>query len=135
MNIKEIEEKREADYYDTMATMIENKNFESMLDDWYACFDYILSSFRAEYTGGIISDLFFNFSMCNWNALHIENTEYATLTQEELRTKFAYECSYMSDRTSYDRLFKAHWLFLNAYPTEMNEEKIKWDKLNLIKGN
>lgn len=67
-----------------------------------------------------INSLFYDFDMSNWEALHKENTEYKNYTKSELIESFASECSYISDRASYDRLFRTHWLFRNAFEKEMN---------------
>ena len=65
----------------------------------------------------------------------LKSSEKRRMKEDELIKEFACNCAYISDRASYDRLFRTHWLFLNAFPTEMKKEKIKWDELNLIEGN
>ena len=50
----------------------------------------------------------------NWDALHIENTEYANEKKDKLLQSFCSEVEYIYDRISLDRLFRAHWLY-NQY--------------------
>jgi hypothetical protein len=66
--------------------------------------------------------------MVNWDDLDKENSIYKQDSKEQLIEKFCYECVYICDRVSYDRLFRTHWLFLRAFEDELDlllEEKNK----------
>ena len=58
--------------------------------------------------------------MDNWTATHKENTEYTNYSKMKLIDEFCGECHYISDRISYDRLFRAHWLFRQVFIKEFN---------------
>ena len=106
-----------AEYYSTMCGGM-GDTFEEILPNWRLCFSYFLLPKGFEEPA--IKDLFFEFEMDNWKALHKENTRYAGYSKEELIESFKAECSYISDRMSYDRLFRAHWLFRQAFRNELN---------------
>lgn len=117
----------EVTYYDYMGNMICIPNFDEIHRKWRICFSYILKNMGVGYTDKIITHLFYEFDMENWSAMHQENSEFKDKTNEELIELFGGECSYISDRTSYDRLFRAQWLFRRAYEKEIN--KIKYPSL------
>jgi hypothetical protein len=110
----------EEKYYQLMGSMRKYKSFQKLHQNWYLCFEYILRSFKCNFSKKSINSLFYDFDMSNWEALHKENTEYKNYTKSELIESFASECSYISDRASYDRLFRTHWLFRNAFEKELN---------------
>ncbi len=89
-------------------------DFESILALWEKCFcAYLKSTIGLSKKGG--KKLFRDFRMENWKALHLENTDYANETKAELIESFQCECIYISDRMSFDRLFRCHWLFNRAF--------------------
>src|SRR3989344_6026350 len=98
-------------------------DFKTIHKNWFKCFDYILRSFKSGHNAKTIKSLFYDFDMDNWTALHKENTEYKNNTKEGLIKNFCGECGYISDRTSYDRLFRTHWLFRQAFNRELMEVK------------
>lgn len=117
----------EQEYYRAMNTMPTYKSFETLHKKWYECFSYILKSYKKGYNKKIIDSLFYDWDMQNWTALHKEKTEYALYSKDELAVEFQHACTYICDRASYDRLFRTHWLFKNAF-----EEKIDKIRFPLI---
>lgn len=110
----------EEEYYKKMHNMRKLKTFKSIHKNWYECFNYILRSYKVSFTDRAINSLFYNFDMQNWTALHLDKTEYKNYSKEDLLEEFFGECSYISDRTSYDRLFRTHWLFRRAFDSELD---------------
>lgn len=102
-------------YYDLMCEMSTDMDFDELYKRWFSCFLYILKSFKVGYTFTVASSLFFDFHMMNWIDLHKENSEYKDYTKEKLIESFCGECHYICDRVSYDRLFRTHWLFIQAF--------------------
>ena len=100
----------------------ECQDFDEFLAVWYPCFGYMLKKLCKGHNRRTIKSLFWDFEMANWEAMHQENTEYANYNKEHLIGAFISECAYIVDRFSYDRLFRAHWLFLRAFDKEV------WDK-------
>lgn len=109
------------EYYDIMCNFKSLTDFKDIHDKWFSCFHYILT--RWGFNKRSIKSLFDNFVMLNWKDLHQENTEFKDLSKELLYNSFAGECWYISDRMSYDRLFRTHWLFLRAFHDELNKLK------------
>ena len=116
---------KEDEYYNLIENFNQKMSFEEIHDKWFKCFSYILKSYRLGYTNKIIKSLFYHFDMDNWKAMHKENTEYKDCSKEQLIDHFCGECSYICDRTSYDRLFRTHWLFKKAFSNELWGLKIK----------
>jgi len=106
-------------YYDLMCNFGRLDTFEEVNKHWFKCFSYILLRLCKHYNREVIKDLFINFSMENWGALHREVTEYSDTSKEELKEEFDSECNYIADRISYDRLFRTHWLFRQVYEKEL----------------
>lgn len=100
---------------------INNMGFDEIHEKWLNCFAYILKSFDVDFSYKSINSLFYFFEMDNWKTMHQENTEYKNYTKEELIDSFGNECHYISDRCTYDRLFRAHWLFRTAFNDEINK--------------
>lgn len=111
-------------YYKLMEDMHNYKDFETLHENWRKCFEYILKSFNCGFTSEAIDNLFYNFNMLNWKELWIENSEYKNYSKEKLIESFTLECFYISDRTSFDRLFRTHWLFRKAFYEELENIKI-----------
>lgn len=108
----------EVKYYDLM-TKHKGESFDELHQDWLNCFAYILKSYKVGFTNKAIKDLFYYFQMSNWKDLHLENTEYKGKSKQGLVKEFKDECWYISDRSSYDRLFRTHYLFLRAFEDEL----------------
>ena len=106
-----------------MENMDAKSDFETLHHHWYLCFEYMLKSFKAGFTSKAIKSLFYNFDMENWQALWLQSTRYKDNTKPELIEFFAGECFYISDRYSYDRIFRAHWLFRKAFEKELYKIK------------
>lgn len=117
----------EEEYYDLMHTIDEKETFEDIHDSWYKCFSYIMMKLMPGVTEEGIKSIFYHFEMSNWKDLHKENSEYSNQTKWDLVDKFCGECRYISDRFSYDRLFRTHWLFYRAFDDELT--KIKYPEL------
>jgi hypothetical protein len=98
--------------------------FKEAEEKWLKCFQYLLKQWG--FTSKNSMQLFYNFSMTNWPDLHLENTEYAGNSKNELFNKFCEECNYCSDRMTFDRLFRTHWLFLQAFEKEMEDRVYKY---------
>jgi len=109
----------EKEYYELMSNFNIKMKFAEVHEKWYKCFHFILRSYKVGYTDKIINDLFYYFTMENWSDLHKQQTEYKDYTKKELLPVFCGECAYICDRAGYDRLFRTHWLFLNAFEKEM----------------
>lgn len=110
--------KRKKHYYTLMGNF--GDGFDEIHKNWFWCFSYILKSFNAGFNKKSIKSLFYDFDMSNWTAMHKENSEYADYDKDALLDTFFSESSYICDRTSYDRLFRTHWLFRKAFEYELN---------------
>lgn len=98
--------------------------FDELHSKWLECFKYMLKSFNVGYTDKLCEHLFYNFDMENSKMFWKEhNPEYKDCTKEQLIDKFCGDLSYISDRYSYDRIFRVHWLFLWAFRDELNKFK------------
>ena len=95
----------------------EGESFKTIHKNWYKCFKYFL--LKSGHTKKSVKSLFYDFEMSNWNALHKENTPYKDHTREELIESFKNECAYISDRMSYDRLFRTHRIFRLAFEEDL----------------
>ena len=111
----------EDQYYGLMENMIEYKDFKTIHERWLKCFTYILRSFKAGFSKKTIEALFYDWEMENWEDLYKENSEYKDCSKTDLLEQFSGECAYICDRTSYDRLFRTHWLFRKAFELSNNE--------------
>lgn len=105
----------EEEYYHAMANFTVDMSFGTMYQKWYQCFAYILRSYKLGYTPQAIDHLFHQFQMENWHL----SSEHRGKSKEDLLKHFCLEALYISDRTSYDRLFRTHWFFINAYHDEL----------------
>lgn len=110
-------------FYEAMEGFNEEMQFKEVHKTWFKCFSTALKSFEKSFSDEAIKSLFYYFDMENWTALHQDNTEYKGKSQHEMFKEFIGECGYISDRMSYDRLFRAHWLFKQAFYKEMNAVK------------
>lgn len=108
----------ETEYYNAIGNL--GDTFTEIHTNWYNIFNYILLSVNNEFTTSVVSSLFYEFDMENWKALWQENTEYADKSKVDLLETFKFEVSYISDRTSFDRLFRTHWMFLNSFRDNLN---------------
>lgn len=106
----------EDEYYHQMARFTHEMPFDEMYRKWYACFTYILKSYKLGYSQKIIDSLFHEFDMDNWHLV----SEHEKESKEELLKHFCGDTAYISDRTSYDRLFRTHWYFIYVYHDELN---------------
>lgn len=102
--------------------VLEDDTFDKIYNKWKLCFAYVLRSYKCGYNKHSINHIFNRFNMENWKAMHKENTEYANYSKEQLIDAFNKECDYICDRTSYDRLFRCHWLFKQAFYKELNNK-------------
>jgi hypothetical protein len=115
---------KEEKYYDIMNNFNTKMSFEEICHNWYACFEYILLHFKCGFNQKSIHSLFYFFDMDNWTALHRDQIpEYKDQKKRELLDSFCSEACYISDRVSYDRLFRTHWLFKQAFEKEFDEYK------------
>lgn len=106
------------EYYKAMAEFgngIPVGDFNKIHRIWYSCFSCILKGLHKDYTDGLVQDLFYSFAMCNWKDLHLEQSQYKGFTNISLYKEFCSEALYISDRISYDRLFRTHWLFRQVF--------------------
>ena len=112
-----------AQYYELMGTFTNEMPFDEIYRKWYACFRYILKSYKLGFTTKAIDSLFHDFDMCNWHfvSVHVEEPK------DTLLEHFCDDAAYISDRTSYDRLFRTHWCFITAFHDELN--KIKYPSI------
>ena len=101
----------ELEYYDKVNDFCGINDCKVIKNNWRQCFKFILKRFNVGFTDKTINSLFDDFEMDNWSDLHIENTKYKDCNKEELYDEFEFEIGYCSDRMSYDRLFRIHWLF------------------------
>jgi len=117
---------KEKQYYELMENFEPEQGFETIHKNWLDCWKFMLKSFKVGYTDKIIEHLFYHFEMSNSKMFWKEfNPEYKDLTNEEMLKRFCGECSYISDRYSYDRIFRTHWLFLEVFKEELSRFKIK----------
>jgi len=108
-------------YYEIMSNFCKFKHtdFNKIHKLWYSCFYAILRGLNPGYVDGVISDLFYNFQMSNWKDLQLACSIYKGGTREELYYEFVNEVAYISDRVSYDRLFRTHWLFRRVFDKQL----------------
>jgi hypothetical protein len=119
LNIQDITEK---EYYRFMCMGYSPFNgFNFYHKKWYQCFRFILLALNKEYPESVIRDLFYRFEMDNWTDLHLDESIYAGKKSRALLESFMTECQYISDRATYDRLFRTHWLFRKAFEKELEE--------------
>ena len=115
------------DYYNLMEHLADNTiSCKVILPRWHQCFTYIVNSICPSMPQKAIDSLFYWFGMSNWTAVHQENTVYAGYSTRKLVNRFAAECFYISDRPSWDRLFRTHWLFLRAFEFNRYFNKMKY---------
>lgn len=93
-------------------------SFEEIYALWYEFFE---KSMRAM---GIRSRqasklLFEEWEMENWKNMHLENSVYAEYNRDRLYQSFSGDVNYISDRISFDRLFRAHWFFRQVFMDEL----------------
>lgn len=116
----------EKEYYEIMCeTIYKYKSFKKVHELWYKCFIYGMGKLKISKSAA--NNLFYNFLMNNWTALHKEKTEYKDYSTSQLLESFKGECHYISDRLSFDRIFRAHWLFLQVYNSQM--DKIRYSNI------
>jgi hypothetical protein len=110
-------------YYETCEALCESKgiNFKQDHELWLKIFTYMIYKIEPKSSKELIKSLFYNFDMSNWTALHLENTKYAKFNQKKLLEEFKSELNYISDRLSFDRIFRTHYLFLRTYNKEINQ--------------
>lgn len=106
----------EEKYYSTMASFNPSMQFGEMYEKWYACFNYMLRSFKVGYRESIIKHIFHEFLMDNWHL----TSEYYDVSRQVLLKEFCAEAWYIADRYSYDRIIRTHWFFLRAFKNEMD---------------
>lgn len=111
------------EYYQLMENMNEKDKFPVLLEKWKKCFHFVLLSFNVGFTEQSINSLFEDWDMENWKEMWLENSEYKDYSKDRLIATFCNECGYISDRVSYDRLFRTHWLFKKAFYDELKQIK------------
>lgn len=116
--------KNNREYYQAISE-ITHDNFQGadLVFQWFSVFYATLNRFHPEYTFNVAFELFCYFGMGNWTALHKDKTEYKDDTPQEMLEHFYGELNYCSDRMSYDRLFRTHWLFLQ---TDVGRDITSW---------
>ncbi len=106
-------------YYKLMSNI--GDTFEEINKNWFKCFLYSFKKFEKSFTEEAVRTIYYDFEMSNWKAIHKEGTIYANYDEKELLEAFKAELRYISDRPSYDRLFRAHWLFRHSFHEELNK--------------
>lgn len=104
----------EEKYYEYMNSF-ENMPKEDVHEKWFQCFAWILKSYKVGYRDSTIRSLFYDFDMCNWEAMHKDNSVFKDYSKDRIFEEFCGECRYVCDRCSYDRLFRTHWLFRQVF--------------------
>lgn len=88
---------------------IENgAHFEVVEDKWYDVFSAVLMSF--DFNSDSIVFLWNTLVTGNWKRLHLTEDE-EQIAKDEWLNKFHWEVFYCSDRWSFDRLMRCHWLY------------------------
>jgi len=111
-------------FYENMENFSWEDGFTENLEKWFACFEYTLKHLNKDFNKSLTKSLFWDFEMSNSKMFWIENNpEYKHLKNKykELFEKFSDDAEYCSDRMSFDRLFRLHWLFREIYNTELTE--------------
>jgi hypothetical protein len=108
----------EDSFYNIMCSWYDGAQFDVNHQKWMDCFNYYLTTLG--YNNKSIESLFYDFEMCNWTAMHIENTRFKEMSPEQLVLDFTGECEYICDRMSLDRLFRTHWVFRQAYKCDLD---------------
>lgn len=108
------------EYYNIVCGGLHNIHQEGTFNElykaWRKAFCYVLKR-QSGMSKKSAKHLFKYFEMQNSKMFWKDNNpEYSNHTQEELEQSFLSDVSYCSDRMSYDRLFRCHWLFLRAFP-------------------
>ena len=118
--------RRKDKYYDIMLSFGNYDRDRDLIynicrDKWFYCFNFVLRNWG--FSKKSIHHLFYNWDMSNWDALHLENTKYKGFISHDLKRIFFFECVYVCDRMSFDRLFRTHWLFVRAFEEELRTER------------
>lgn len=97
-------------------------NYLEIKKIWKEFFDITLKDIGIK-SKKSINILFWEWDMCNWKAMHRENSEYKNCSRKEMYNSFSREASYIADRISLDRIFRTHWLFKQVFYDEILEDK------------
>ncbi len=104
------------EFYKTMEAFHKDMPDDVVSRNWRKCFVYALSSTYKDFPAAAAEILFDRFDMDNWKAMWKEHSpEYKDSTIDQMKEAFAGECHYISDRISFDRVFRTHWLYKRAY--------------------
>lgn len=129
MKIKKLTEK---EFCECMDRFVIDDDFDKFSQKWLNCFAYMLFELNKSFTDEVIIDLFENFEMNNAKIFCADkNSFYKKYERRKNRKRayeesFSYECQYIFDRFSYDRIFRVHWIYnrlklINEYG-EKNED-------------
>lgn len=97
-----------------------SKNYKKVKDNWKIIFECVLKEMKfSDYS----IKLLFENGKCghNWRVLHKENTKYAEIGEKDIFKNFQFDLEYSSDRMSFDRLFRLHWLFNESFMSIKNK--------------
>jgi hypothetical protein len=97
-------------------------NYSEIKKIWKEFFDITLKDIGIK-SQKSIDILFWEWDMCNWKAMHKENSEYKDNSRKEMYDSFSGEASYIADRISLDRVFRTHWLFRQIFNDEISEDR------------
>ncbi len=115
-----MKEDLEVKYYDLCADISKDiKDAKQIKRDWRWIFVHILTEMLPSITEDDAEVIFNGFDMCNFKPWHKENTKYKDFSIEGMLKEFKSELYYCSDRMTFDRLFRCHWLYRQSIPDEL----------------
>jgi len=95
------------------------EDFDQIHKYWFKTFNFILKNWG--FNKKARHELFYWWDMDNWKAMHLDKSEYKKCSKEKLFDHFLGDTNYCSDRMSYDRLFRCHWLFRKIFDKELRK--------------
>jgi len=104
--------------------------FEEIDKLWYEYFSFTIRELGVN-TKKAIDALYYDWDMDNWEAMHFSKSEYKSYNRDEVYTAFYGDADYISDRISFDRLFRIHWFFKKCFHDEILCQRYEWYKEDL----
>lgn len=130
----------EVKYYDMCSNISDNiKDAKQIEKDWKWIFIHIITEMLPSLTEEDAEVMFNKYEMCNFKPWNKDNTEYAHLSKEEMLKEFKDDLYYCSDRMTFDRLFRCHWLYQQCIPDELyrlnqeEEERVETELNEFVK--
>lgn len=109
-------------FHETIKSINNSTTFEEIHPLWLDCYIYMFKSLKIGFTTKTLTKLFYEFRMKNSKMWWKENhPDYKNHTKEMLIKSFKGDLGYINDRISADRIFRVHWLFCQAFDSELRD--------------